>query len=243
MRFTKIGCNNVTKCIIPPWVVGWNNVGKIQPAINVAAGVAHLAQSRPATKSWEKLATTSASVPSRERQHGWISRPNYSIHGKYKSFFLLFPSPQWSVSVFTWTSSNLSFFFDPVLLRQLIASASMSVRCNCFYPQHSSHSHADPILLGFRKTSNNLNSTDTHQSFVLLQYACAACLTSELQHIVCPLTSLSEFFLSPMSVTSLMIPPGRPLLSWVSMGQVFMFQISTFYKMPSTGQTGISNVC
>ena len=45
MRFTKMGCNNARMCIIPPWVVGWNNVGKIQPAINVAAGVAHLAQS------------------------------------------------------------------------------------------------------------------------------------------------------------------------------------------------------
>ena len=208
MRFTKIGCNNVTKCIIPPWVAGWNNVGKIQPAINVAAGVAHLAQSRPATKSGDE--------PQHQHQHR-AERGNtgeYPVQTKLKtipyigntklSFYFYHPLNCLSLSSLELqvTSSSSSILCYCVSL----ASVSMSVSCNCFYPKHSSHAHANPILLGFRK---NLKTTSIQQirNMLLLH---VWCLTSQLQHIVCPLSSLSAFFLSPMSVTSPMIPAWPP---------------------------------
>ena len=94
MRFTKMGCNNATKCIIPLWIVGWNNVGKIQPAINVAAGVAHLAQSSSGQPRTEERwgASHNISINTELRPASLVNikterNTKNSIHRKLKSVY------------------------------------------------------------------------------------------------------------------------------------------------------------
>ena len=93
MRFTKMGCNNVTKCIIPLWIVGWNNVGKIQPAINVAAGVAHLAQSSSGQPQAEERRGACHNISSCEQLTG---------HRELKSVYSYHPmNCQYSLLIFS----------------------------------------------------------------------------------------------------------------------------------------------
>ena len=89
------------------------------------------------------------------------------------------------------------------------------------------------------KPQNNLNSTDT-QSFVLLQYASAACLTSELQHNVSTDQSVRVFPLSNVSDI-----PDDPcpaaLCSPESQWDKFLcFRYQLFIKCPALARLGLA---
>ena len=80
------------------------------------------------------------------------------------------------------------------------------------FTPNSSHAHAATILLGF----------------VFCPNASAACLTSQLQHIVCPLSGRSVCVFPLSNVSDISSDPGQAALSWYSMGQVFMISDINF---------------
>ena len=155
------------------------------------------------------------------------------------SFYLFHPLNCLSLSSIE-LQGKFSFFLNPVLLRQLLASDSMSVRCNCFYPQHSSHSHADPILLGFRKTSKQ-PQFNRHAVFCLI--AICFCCMSDLRTAAHCVSTVQSVWVFPLSNVSDI--PGDPCLAALcspeSQWDKFLcFRYQLFIKCPALARLGLA---